>query len=67
MASGIYYTREPGAFCWLDTKKAKQKDRGSTLEETWPDHHANGSYMVITKLPLGRDILQNKKRRNPIF
>ena len=47
---------------WVQ-EEAKPKGRGPTLEETWPGHAIRSS-VAITKLPLGRDILTNKKNNN---
>ena len=61
MASGIYLYESVCSSPLVGYKKAKQKGRGSTLEETRLDHVIRRS-VAITKLPLGRDILKKNNK-----
>ena len=48
--------------CWVQ-RIAKLKGRGPTIAEVWPNHVIRSS-VAITKLPLGHDILTEKKNNN---
>ena len=73
MASGIYLNENIWSSPLVGYNKKQNRKSRPTLEETQPDH-AIRSFVAITKLPLGCDILMkknkkenNKKRRNAIF